>query len=209
MSDVAMSSVAMSSVAMSSVAIPCPRFATPRQLRPALECGTLRPQPAQCSFRWRDFVAGLWSRYRLFHFLTSPPKAAQRVALVAALIALPGCSEIAQSRNAAPPGPQPSYVTLAANYLQSTLKDIQSYDGLEISAPRWVDTLKGWTWLTCVRFHDHGHVRIYAIFIADNAVTDARYAVGIDNCEAQSYTQFDLISGVLGQPTAPVQPPLY
>jgi len=158
-------------------------------------------------------VAGLWSRWRIFHRPALLPRVARRLALVvilaATLAVLPGCSEIAQSRNAVPPPAEPSYVTLAANYLQSVLKDVRSYDGFEISAPRWVDTIKGWTWLTCVRFNDHGHARIYAIFIVDNAVADARYAVGTDKCEAQSYAQFDLISGALGQPTAPVQPPLY
>jgi hypothetical protein len=60
-----------------------------------------------------------------------------------------------------------------------------------------------------VRFDDHGHKRTYAIFIQDYAVSDAHYAVETDGCGAQSYTQFDLLSGVLGRPTAPVQQPLY
>jgi hypothetical protein len=38
---------------------------------------------------------------------------------------------------------------------------------------------------------------------------DARYAVETDGCEAQAYMQFDLLTGKLGRPTAPVQPPLY
>ena len=125
------------------------------------------------------------------------------------LAALPGCSEIALSNSSAPPGAQPPYVSLAAKYLQSTLKDTRSYDGFEISGLRWVNTVKGWNWLACVRFHDHGHMRIYAIFIQDDVVNDARYAVETDGCEAQTYTQFDLISGELGRPTAPVQQPLY
>jgi hypothetical protein len=129
--------------------------------------------------------------------------------LVPVLAALPGCSEIALSNSSTPPGGQPPYVSLAAKYLQSALKDRQSYDGFEISGPRWVTALKGWSWLTCVRFHDHGHTRIYAIFIQDEIVSDARYAVETDACEAQTYTQFDLVSGELGRPTAPVQPPLY
>ena len=54
-----------------------------------------------------------------------------------------------------------------------------------------------------------GVLRSYAVLIQDNAVVDARYAVETDSCEAQSYTQFDLVTGVLGRPTAPVQPALY
>ncbi len=125
------------------------------------------------------------------------------------LIALPGCSEIALSNSAMPPGAEPAYVSLAAKYLQSVLSDVRSYDGFEISGLRWVNTVKGWSWLACVRFHDHGHLRIYAIFIQNDVVNDARYAVETDACEVQTYTQFDLISGELGRPTAPVQPPLY
>jgi hypothetical protein len=133
----------------------------------------------------------------------------QRAVLASMLIALPGCSEIALSNNAMPPGAEPAYVSLAAKYLQSVLSDVRSYDGFEISGLRWVNTVKGWNWLACVRFHDHGHLRIYAIFIQNDAVNDARYAVETDTCEVQTYTQFDLISGELGRPTAPVQPPLY
>jgi hypothetical protein len=150
-------------------------------------------------------VAGLWSHRRTCRFRLLW----RGTAGVAALIALSACSEVALSNNAMPPGGEPAYVSLAAKYLQSTLKDTRSYDGFEISGPRWVTTLKGWSWLACVRFHDHGHTRIYAIFIQDGAVSDARYAVGTDSCEAQTYTQFDLISGELGRPTAPAQPPLY
>jgi hypothetical protein len=40
-------------------------------------------------------------------------------------------------------------------------------------------------------------------------VIDARYAVQSDACGSQSYTPFDVVTGVLGQPTVPRQPPLY
>ena len=141
-------------------------------------------------------MAGLWSWRR-------------RLTAGAILIAMPGCSQIALPDSTQPPGPQPSYVALAAKYMQATMKDLRSYEGFEISPLRWVSTLKGWSWLACVRFQDRGHTRILAIFLQDDAVSDARYAVETDSCEAQSYTQFDLISGVLGQPTAPMQQPIY
>jgi len=126
------------------------------------------------------------------------------------LVVLPGCSELAQPSQAAaaPPAPPP-YVSLTANYLLSALKDRAAYSDFEISGLRWVDSIKGWTWLACVHFWDHGHLRSYAIFIQDNAVVDARYAVETDRCETQTYTPFDLVTGELGRPTAPVQPPLY
>jgi hypothetical protein len=164
--------------------------------------------------RWTVFVAGLWSARPIPKIPIPDIRPAllnvmRRAALAAMLAALPGCSEIALSNGAIPPGMQPPYVSLATKYLQSTLKDVRSFDGFEISPPRWVNTVKGWNWLTCVRFRDHGHTRIYAIFIQENVVSDARYAVGTDACEAQTYTQFDLVSGELGRPTAPVQQPLY
>jgi hypothetical protein len=154
-------------------------------------------------------MAGLWSRRLILGIRPSLRNAMRRAVLASMLIALPGCSEIALSNSAMPPGAEPAYVSLAAKYLQAVLRDVRSYDGFEISGLRWVNTVKGWSWLACVRFHDHGHLRIYAIFIQNDAVNDARYAVETDACEVQTYTQFDLISGELGRPTAPVQPPLY
>ena len=60
-----------------------------------------------------------------------------------------------------------------------------------------------------MHFRDHGRLRTYALFIERDTVVDARYAVETDTCESQTYTQFDLMSGVIGRPTAPMQPPIY
>jgi len=157
-------------------------------------------------------VAGLWS------LAPAPPFRLRALGAVLAILlaTMPGCSQIVLPNNAEPLGPQPPYVSLAAKYLQSNLKDTNVYDGYEISGVRWVSTIKGWAWLACVRFHDHGHTRIYAIFIQNDpasstgyTISDAHYAVETDACEAQTFTPFDLISGVFGRPTAPVQQPLY
>ncbi len=113
----------------------------------------------------------------------------RRAALVASLIVLSGCSELALPSEAAPPpAPPPAYVSLAAKYLSLALKDRAAYADFEISGLRWTDSIKGWTWLACVHFQDRGHLRSYAIFIQDNAVVDARYAVETDACETQTYT---------------------
>jgi hypothetical protein len=189
--------------------MPSRRLATPRSPHPVLEYGRLRFQSAKPASKWTVFVAGLWSRRLMPKMRRLLQNAVRRAALIATLVALPGCGEIALSNNALPPGVEPAYASLAAKYLQSALKDARSYDGFEISGVRWVNTVKSWSWLACVRFHDHGHLRIYAIFMQDGAVSDARYAVETDTCEAQTYTQFDLISGELGRPTAPMQQPLY
>jgi len=154
-------------------------------------------------------MAGLWSGRR-----TDNPRAVwrrgiRRVVLAGALVMLGGCSDLARPSEAMTPSAQPPYVALAANYLRSVLKDRTPYDDFQISGLRWVAAIKGWSWLACVHFRDRGQLRTYAIFIQGNAVIDARYAVETDACAAQSYAPFDLVSGVLGRPTAPVQPPLY
>jgi hypothetical protein len=155
-------------------------------------------------------MAGLWCKRASRGAFAALARAMACLALVASLVILPGCSELAQSGQAASPPPAPpAYVSLSAQYLMATLKDRFAYAGFEISAPRWVDTIKGWAWLACVHFQDHGHLRSYALFIQDNAVVDARYAVETDACGTQTYTPFDLVTGELGRPTAPVQPPLY
>jgi hypothetical protein len=155
-------------------------------------------------------MAGLWCKRGSQSAYAALMRAVERLALAASLLILPACSELAQSsQTASPPPAPPAYVSLSAQYLMSTLKDRFAYAGFEISGLRWIDTIKGWTWLACVHFQDHGHLRSYALFIQDNAVVDARYAVETDACGAQTYTPFDLVTGELGRPTAPVQPPLY
>ena len=176
-----------------------------QKVRLGLGYGKLRFQSAKPTWKWTSFVAGLWS----WAPLAAIRALTQRLALGVTLVAMAGCSQIALPDSAQPVAPQPPYVSLAAKYLQSALKDVRAYDGFEISPLRWVNTMKGWSWLACVRFHERGHTRIYAIFIQGDVVSDARYAVETDTCEAQTYTQFDLISGELGRPTAPMQQPIY
>jgi hypothetical protein len=152
---------------MSGVVMPTLRVATPR-LRAVLGYGRNWFQSGGRAIRWTVFMAGLWSEHRIWH-------AVRRAALVMTLAGLPACSELAQS-DTIPPA-QPPYVSLAAKYFQSAMKDRASFDAFEISAPRWVHSIKGWSWLSCVHFQDRGHVRNYAIFIQDSTVVDGRYAV--------------------------------
>lgn len=188
--------------------MPIPWFATPRRLLRDLRHGSLYFLAAGRISKWTGFVAGPWSgRIRGSQTLW---QRSRRVALALLLLGSPACSELAQpSQAASPPPTQPPYVSLAAQYLLSAFKDRSAYGGFEISGLRWVASLKGWAWLACAHFQDHGHLRTYAIFIQDNAVVDGRYAVETDTCETQTYTPFDLVTGQLGRPTAPVQPPLY
>jgi len=154
-------------------------------------------------------MAGLWSRDRVSHAAGPALRALRRAALALTLVILGGCGNLARPSEATPPATQPPYVPIAAKYLREALKDRAAYEDFQISGLRWVDTMKGRSWLACVHFQDHGHLRTYAIFIQGNAVVDARYAVETDTCATQTYTQFDLVSGLLGRPTAPLQQPLY
>jgi hypothetical protein len=143
-------------------------------------------------------------------FNYSARNAARRTLLALTLLASPGCTQIAQPSEATtPPAQEPAYAALAAKYFSSTMTDRAAFENFEISGLRWVHGLKGWSWLACVHFLDRGHLRTYALFMQNDAVIDARYAVQSDSCGSQSYTPFDVVSGVLGRPTAPQQPPLY
>ena len=129
------------------------------------------------------------------------------LALMLAL--LPGSAQLAQPGEA-PPSVEPPYVSLTSKYLASIMKDPTTYyEDFEISEVRWVHSFKGWSWLACVHFTDHGHLRTYAIFIQNDAVVDGRYAVQADACGSQTYTPFDLTMGKVGHPTRVQLPPIY
>ena len=87
--------------------------------------------------------------------------------------------------------PDPSYRETVASHLKRVLKNYPAYDSFEISDPRWVHSIKGWTWLTCVRFRDQGRVRNYALFLDGNRVVEDRIAVQTDDCDLQTYYPFD------------------
>jgi hypothetical protein len=106
-------------------------------------------------------------------------------------------------------GNQAAYDALAASYLAKQLKDIPSYDSFEISGPRWVHAVVGWSLLACVHFRDHGHRRTYALFIQGNEVVDARYAVETDSCALQIYAPFGLPTSASGYGTAAGLAPLH
>jgi len=163
-----------------------------------------------CPPEWIAFVAGLWCSNRMRFNFCSAGSAVWRTFMALMLLTSPGCAQIAQPSEAAtPPAEQPAYAALAAKYFSETMADRLSFENFEISELRWVHGFKGWSWLACVHFVDHGHLRTYALFMQSNAVIDARYAVQMDSCGSQSYTPFDVVTGVLGRPTAPRQPALY
>jgi hypothetical protein len=116
-----------------------------------------------------------------------------RAALLLPLILL-GCSGVALPKEDVPPsGSDPAFHKMIADNLKDTFKEVAKYDEFEISDPRWVHTVKGWSWLTCVRFQDREHRRSYALFIKGNEVIDSRYAVEADGCDTAAYIPFDLM----------------
>jgi hypothetical protein len=149
---------------------------------------------------------------RLLTWLGTPVKAicSLSCAVLALMLALlPGYAQLAQPSEA-PPSVEPPYVSLTSKYLASVMKDPTTYyEDFEISEVRWVHSFKGWSWLACVHFTDHGHLRTYVIFIQNDAVVDGRYAVLADACGSQTYTPFDLTTGKVGRPTRVQLPPIY
>jgi hypothetical protein len=155
-------------------------------------------------------MAGLWCGNRMRFNYLAPGNTVPRMLVALMLLASSGCTQLAQPSEAATqPVEQPAYAAAAAKYFASTMADRAAFENFEISGLRWVHGLKGWSWLACVHFVDRGHLRTYALFLQNDAVIDARYAVRSDSCGSQSYTPFDVVTGVLGQPTAPRQPALY
>jgi hypothetical protein len=120
-----------------------------------------------------------------------------RAAACAALLSLAtaACSGLAASDPQMPAdGPDANYPQVIADYLQKMLRSYQSYDTFEISAPRWVDSIHGWSWLVCVRFADHGRNRLYATFLQSHKIVDGRFAVRTDTCDTQTYAPFEALN---------------
>ena len=131
-------------------------------------------------------------------------------ALLLALAAATGCSSLTVSTADVPPsGPDPAYDGMVANHVKSSFKDHASYDGFEISDYRWVHSVGGWSWLTCVRFQDRGHRRTYAVFLREKGIIENRYAVQADGCDTASYVPFDLMTGAVKSPGTGALEPLY
>jgi hypothetical protein len=121
------------------------------------------------------------------------PVNAAGAALLLPLVLL-GCSSAALPREDAPEsGPDSAYRKIIADRLKESFTDIGGASGFEISDVRWVHTMNGWSWLSCVHFQDHDHRRTYAFFIRDNKIVGGRYAVETDGCGTLSYAPFDLM----------------
>jgi hypothetical protein len=121
--------------------------------------------------------------------------------LTATLVACNGFAASTEVPSATPTEPGQPAVALDANYqkvaadrLRSTFKNYATYDQFQISEPRWVHALQGWSWLICIRFLDRGRVNNYALFLKSGAIVDSRYAVATDGCDMQTYAPFEAMA---------------
>jgi hypothetical protein len=89
-------------------------------------------------------------------------------------------------------GPEPAYRFIIANGLGGIVGNPSGAGTIEISGARRVDSLKGASWLVCLRIQGFPQLpRHYAVFLQKERVVDSRLSVLIDQCELQSYTSFD------------------
>jgi hypothetical protein len=90
-------------------------------------------------------------------------------------------------------GPEPAdYRFAIAARLKEIVGKSNLSDTLELSAPRRVDTLKGATWVICIKAQAFPLLpRYYAVLMQRGQIVDSRLSVVIDQCELQSYTAFN------------------
>ena len=98
-------------------------------------------------------------------------------------------------------GPEPAYRFVIANELAAIVGDPAKAGTFAISGVRRVDSLKGTSWLVCIRTQNFPLLpRYYAVFIQRDHVVDSRLSVLIDQCELQSYSSFDWIADANNPP---------
>ena len=98
-------------------------------------------------------------------------------------------------------GPEPAYRFVIANNLASVIGDPAKAGTFEISAPRRVNSLKGASWVTCVKTQNFPLLpRYYAVFLQRDRIVDSRLSVLIDQCELQSYSPFDWLADANAPP---------
>ena len=88
-------------------------------------------------------------------------------------------------------GPEPAYRFIIANALQPIVGDPAKAGALEISSARRVDSVKGASWVVCIKAQKTLLPQYYAVFFQGGRIVDNRLSVLIDQCELQSYTAFN------------------
>jgi len=89
-------------------------------------------------------------------------------------------------------GPEPAYRFLIANSLQKIMGNASPSETLQISTAERVSSLSGASWRVCLKAQRFPlPPRYYVVFIRRVEVVDARLSVVIDQCEIQSYSDFN------------------
>jgi hypothetical protein len=91
-------------------------------------------------------------------------------------------------------GAEPPYRFIIANRLKDVVGDPAGAGDLQISGARRVDSIKGASWLVCIKAQRYPLPRFYAVFFQRDRIVDSRLSVVIDQCELQSYTPFDWVA---------------
>jgi hypothetical protein len=98
-------------------------------------------------------------------------------------------------------GPEPAYRFIIANGLAGIIGNPGSAGTFEISEARRVDSLKGASWLVCIRAQNFPQLpHHYAVFLQRERIVDSRLSVLIDQCEMQTYLPFDWIADANAPP---------
>jgi hypothetical protein len=93
-------------------------------------------------------------------------------------------------------GPEPpSYRFLVAIKLKEIVGNTSTVGALEISAPTRVNSLRGASWMVCIKAQNAPLLpRFYAVFFQRAQIADSRLSVLIDQCELQTYKPFDWVA---------------
>ena len=86
---------------------------------------------------------------------------------------------------------EPNYRAIVAASIGSIVGNPNTVDGFEISGARRSDSFKGAAWLVCLKSNIYQQPKYHTAFIQNDKLVDSRFAVTIDQCEAQSYTSFE------------------
>jgi len=99
-------------------------------------------------------------------------------------------------------GPEPpSYRFLVAIKLKEIVGNTSTIGPLEISAPTRVNSLRGASWMVCIKAQNGPLLpRFYAVFFQRAQIADSRLSVLIDQCELQTYTPFDWVAEAASSP---------
>jgi hypothetical protein len=113
--------------------------------------------------------------------------------LLFALTVLTGCSDITSAVDAsAVTEGTANYRPLILAKFKEGFKDFATFTSFEMSDPRFVHSMIGPVWLTCVRFETQKQRRYYVFSIQNNQIVGSRYEVQTDECGKQSYMPVDL-----------------